>query len=64
MGSCISIVSEVFVFVFVFLNILFCMYASMLEEGIRSHYRGLWDMMWLLVIELRISRRAASTLNL
>jgi hypothetical protein len=34
------------------------------EEGIRSHYRWLWAAMWLLGIELRISGRAASALNL
>ena len=30
------------------------------EEGIRSHYRWLWAIMWLLGIELRTSVRAAS----
>ena len=34
-----------------------------LAEGIRSHYRWLWATMWLLEIELRPSRRAASALN-
>ena len=33
------------------------------EEGIRSHYRWLWDTMWLLGFELRTSGRAASALN-
>jgi hypothetical protein len=34
------------------------------EEGIRSRYRWLWATMWLLGIELRISGRAVSALNL
>ena len=33
------------------------------EEGIRSHYRWLWAILWLLEIELRISGRTASVLN-
>jgi hypothetical protein len=34
------------------------------EEGIRSHCRWLWAIMWLLEIELRTSERAISALNL
>ena len=34
------------------------------EENIRSHYRWLWAIMWLLGIELRTSGRAVSALNL
>ena len=33
------------------------------EEGIRSHDRWLGATMWLLGIELRTSKRAASALN-
>ena len=33
------------------------------EEDIRSHYRWLWDTVWLLGIELRIYWRAVSALN-
>ena len=33
------------------------------EEGIGSHYRWLWDTMWLLGIELKTSRRIVSVLN-
>ena len=33
------------------------------EEGIRSHYRWLWDTTWLLGFELRTFRRAVSVLN-
>ena len=32
-------------------------------KGIKSHYRWLWAIMWVLGIELRISGRAASALN-
>jgi len=32
-------------------------------EGIRSHYRWLWAILWLLGIELRTSGRAVSALN-
>ena len=43
------------------------MYVSALfactEEGIKSHYRWLWATLWLLGIELRTFRRAASALN-
>jgi hypothetical protein len=34
-----------------------------LEKGIGSHYRWLWDTMWVLGIELRTSGRAVSALN-
>jgi len=33
------------------------------EGGIRSHYRWLWAIIWLLGIELRSSGRSASALN-
>ena len=33
------------------------------EGGIGSHYRWLWDTMWVLGIELRTSGRAVSALN-
>lgn len=40
-----------------------CMYACMLEEGIRFHYKWLFAAMWLLRIEFRTSERAGSALN-
>jgi hypothetical protein len=39
------------------------MYTYVPEEGIRSCYRWLLAIMWLLGIELRTSGRAASALN-
>jgi hypothetical protein len=55
---------------FFFLRFIYFMYVSTQllssdapEEGIRSHDRQLWATLWLLGIELRTSRRAASTLN-
>ena len=40
-----------------------CIYACTPEEGTRSH-RWLWATMWLLGLELRMSGRAASAVNL
>ena len=55
---------------FFFLRFIYCMYVSTLllssdipEKGIRCHYRWLRATMWLLGIELRTSRKAASAFN-
>ena len=53
-----------------FLRFIYFLYVSTLylssdtlEEGIRSHYRCLWDTMWLLGIELRTSGKGVSAFN-
>lgn len=48
-----------FIYVWVFCVHIWCMP----EECIRSHYRRLSTTIWLLVIELRASRRTATALN-
>jgi hypothetical protein len=52
------------IYLFVYLLYTSALFSCTPEEGIRFHYRWLWATMWLLGVELRTSRRAASALNL
>ena len=46
------------------MHTVFCLQMCLPEEGTRSHCRCSWATIWLLEIEFRTSRRAASYLNL
>ena len=52
-----------FYFILFYVILFYFMYACRPEDGIRFCYRWLLATMWLLGIELKTSRRAASVLN-